>query len=56
MQEILDAAEAAGSGANRFDEAARAGIDAALGCSVEPRADQKTDGQILVGRRERRAE
>ena len=56
VQEILDAAEAAGSGANRLDEAARAGIDAALGCSVEPCADQKTGGQILVGRRERRAE
>ena len=56
VQEILDAAEAAGSGANRLDEAARAGIDAALGCSVEPGADQKPGRQILVGRRERRVE
>ena len=44
VQEILDAAEAAGSGANRLDETARAGIDAALGCSVTARFGEESRG------------
>ena len=54
MKEILDAAEPAGAGANRRDQYAGAGVDAALGGGVTHGVAQQARGQILVGRRERR--
>ena len=53
MQKVLDAAEAAGLGADRSDQRAGARVDALLGRGVAAGAGKEIRGQFLVGRRER---
>ena len=54
VQEIVDAAEAGRSGADRFDEFCRPGVDPALGGAVAAGAGEKARRQSLVGWSERR--
>jgi hypothetical protein len=56
VEKILDAAEPSSPGADRLDERACARIDAALGGGVAFGTEKEISGQILVGRRVRRAE
>ena len=56
VQKILDAAEPACLGADRLDQRACAGVDAAFGGMIARRRGEEARGHVLVGRRERCAE
>ncbi len=51
MKEILDAAEAAGLGADALDEPPRLAVDPVLGLAVARRLSDETGREFLVGRR-----
>ena len=48
MQEVFDAAQSADLAADRFDQAARTGIDPALRDEVARQIGQKSGGEIFI--------